>query len=733
MNRAIIEKELTQGVVPIGTPKAYQYEQALVESAVATVQQGITDITVKAETEKAELNSYAETQKTEISTLGQGYVDEANIILNAIRNEYGYPFVASTVADMTDPTKIYVYVGSETGYVNGDWYYYDGTAWVSGGVYNAVVVQTDTTLTQAGVPADAKATGDAIALKPNADPTLTISGDAADSKVVGDNFRNTIEVTLGTNLVDPTKFTVGAIMSDGTISTSSSYATYNTSDFVEVEANTDYYFACYNQTPPQTAKSWRKLLLLYDATKTPIADTHQNAEASVLTFNSSTNVKYVRVSSRNTADLQLAKGTTAGSYVPYEEITRVIAKLGDVPMQQVADSVEDVVDAYNVEHKVPVKWTKQLFDRSAVTVGYCATNGNITTSITDYVYTPLIDVSAHGGEFVYFSIDGVAKGARFVTAYDSAQQVLGNDGMDNGSLTAIPYTIPNTVKYIRITYKNPSTNPTYVNFQAEYNEITGYTPYGKYFTYDGRKVGNCLWNKKWAVCGDSFTNGANSGFITDEGRYCGYKKVYPYFIGNRNNMNIVSFFLGGRTLAYPSDGTFHNSLTDPTADCYYQNIPADVDYITIYLGINDGNHSVGSSDDGEDTTGYIGLGTIDDNTTATYYGAWNVVLTWLITNRPFAHIGIIVSNGVRSNEWRMAQINIAKKYGVQYMDLNGDQFSPAMLRTVNPDIPSSVKQALIQKQAVDPDGNITGTINRHPNDQAHEYESYNIEAFLRRL
>lgn len=42
-----------------------------------------------------------------------------------------------TAAAMTDTSKIYVYTGSETGYTNGNWYYYDGSAWVSGGVFNA--------------------------------------------------------------------------------------------------------------------------------------------------------------------------------------------------------------------------------------------------------------------------------------------------------------------------------------------------------------------------------------------------------------------------------------------------------------------------------------------------------------------------------------------------------------------------------------------------------------------
>ena len=69
---------------------------------------------------------------------------------------------ASTAAEMTDISKIYVYIGSEDGYTNGNWYYYDGSAWVSGGVFNAVTVETDSTLTLSNHAADAKAVGDAI-------------------------------------------------------------------------------------------------------------------------------------------------------------------------------------------------------------------------------------------------------------------------------------------------------------------------------------------------------------------------------------------------------------------------------------------------------------------------------------------------------------------------------------------------------------------------------------------
>ncbi len=238
--------------------------------------------------------------------------------------------------------------------------------------------------------------------------------------------------------------------------------------------------------------------------------------------------------------------------------------------------------------------------------------------------------------------------------------------------------------------------------------------------------GNILYGKKWAVCGDSFTAGV-SGNVFEDGEYAGKNKVYPYFIARRNHMEIVSFFEGGRTLAYPADHTFHNSLTDPDAECYYRNIPEDADYITIYLGINDSHHEHGKAKDGEDPTGPIPIGTPEDTGTATYCGAWNEVLSWLIVNRPFAHIGILVSNGCDRDEYRTVQIRMAEKYGIPYIDLNGDRFTPVMIRSRNPAIAEEVKHAVMLKQAVNYPSNT------HPNDEAHAYESVFIEDFLRRI
>lgn len=82
--------------------------------------------------------------------------------ISNLQSLVGSPLTASTAASMTDTNKVYVYTGSETGYTNGNWYYHDGTSWVSGGVYNSVAVDLDSTLTVSGKAPDSKIVGDTI-------------------------------------------------------------------------------------------------------------------------------------------------------------------------------------------------------------------------------------------------------------------------------------------------------------------------------------------------------------------------------------------------------------------------------------------------------------------------------------------------------------------------------------------------------------------------------------------
>ena len=89
-------------------------------------------------------------------------LDAKEAVENEIEAFGGTPLTASAAAGMTNTAKVYVYTGSEAGYTAGHWYYYDGSQWQDGGVYNAVAVVTDATLSQAGRAADAAAVGTAL-------------------------------------------------------------------------------------------------------------------------------------------------------------------------------------------------------------------------------------------------------------------------------------------------------------------------------------------------------------------------------------------------------------------------------------------------------------------------------------------------------------------------------------------------------------------------------------------
>lgn len=183
-------------------------------------------------------------------------------------------------------------------------------------------------------------------------------------------------------------------------------------------------------------------------------------------------------------------------------------------------------------------------------------------------------------------------------------------------------------------------------------------------------AGNILWGKKWFATGDSFTSGGSveeDKYFTD-GSYKGKLKTYPLFIGVRNHMDVTNDAISGSIMALDKSHVADPEHVDantrrPFSYQRYRNIPEDVDYITLWFGINDASHT--------------NLGTIDDATNETFYGAWNVVLEWILTNRPWAHVGMIITNG-SSEAYRKAEREIARKWGIPYLDMTGDDQVPVM-------------------------------------------------------
>ena len=220
---------------------------------------------------------------------------------------------------------------------------------------------------------------------------------------------------------------------------------------------------------------------------------------------------------------------------------------------------------------------------------------------------------------------------------------------------------------------------------------------------------NVLYGKKYVACGDSFTAGdftnvENAADAWDDVRQT--YKTYPWWIADRNGMWLENEAVCGSTM--------HNNGTgDAFSVSRYTAVPADADYITLSFGLNETSAE---------------LGTLEDTTNDTVIGAWNVVLEYLITNMPYAKIGIIIPDGWCTEEMRSALVSVAQYWGIPYLDLKGDASVPLMTGGRYSDATVSAKAVALRNAAFQ----ISDT-DAHPKVKAHEYRSTVIEHFLRSL
>lgn len=243
------------------------------------------------------------------------------------------------------------------------------------------------------------------------------------------------------------------------------------------------------------------------------------------------------------------------------------------------------------------------------------------------------------------------------------------------------------------------------------------------------QASNVLWGKKYVACGDSFTEGDFNHWVDENGltkrespviydEEWGMYKTYPWHIGKRNNMMIINEAKCGSILALDKryvagEAGITIESRNPFSLERYKQIPDDADYCTIWFGINDSAHT--------------NLGTIDDTTNETFYGAWNVILEWMITNRPYMKIGIIVTDADAHSDWRKATRECACKWGIPYLDMMGDVRVPVIMGR-EPELGLCAKAEELRTKSF-----VVSDKNGHPNLKAHEYQSYIIENFLRSL
>ena len=234
---------------------------------------------------------------------------------------------------------------------------------------------------------------------------------------------------------------------------------------------------------------------------------------------------------------------------------------------------------------------------------------------------------------------------------------------------------------------------------------------------------NILYGKKWAVCGDSFVSGDFTGYVDSQGHtgqesdafdpQKGCYKTYPWWISNRNDMTVQLLAQGGNDFTN-IDGATRPFSDSATRQYNYTQIASDCDYITLQFGLNESQL----------TTAQIGTKTDSDNTTL--WGAYNIVLEAIITANPFAKIGIIISDSWMSQTYHDALVEIAKYWGIPYLDLKDGDNIPIMLGGKLREYSTTAKTLRDSAFKV-------GGDNIHPNVKGHEYRSTIIENFLRSL
>lgn len=332
-------------------------------------------------------------------------------------------------------------------------------------------------------------------------------------------------------------------------------------------------------------------------------------------------------------------------------------------------------------------------------------------SIVNYIYGYY--VSSANGEFVASNNSNRTTTGFLSGAYNYSL----NEGYSIENIVAYDLT-GNFLK--RLNSTTEITSDMLIRFSFKKSDDSSFLGNEKIIKSLEKKIvgtGNVLSGKSYTSLGDSFTHGdfANAGedgnttpdteFNDDIYDYdLKMYKTYPWWIAKRNNMKLTNLAVNGA------------KLIDYANEEKLNQIPTDSDYISLKFGINDSHQSVT-------------IGDIDSDDTTTFYGAWNYILTWLITNRQKSKIGLIASNGCDTIEYSNATVEIAKKYGLLCINEEGEEvpyFYRQTFKVQNQNIPSNIVSLRTAQYKVSPK-------NGHPNVEAHKFESAFIENFLRGL
>lgn len=607
-----------------------------------------------------------------------GKDDLKKVPWSAIMGQIGAPYIATTVAGMTDKTRVYVYQGSESGYTSGNWYYWNGSAWTSGGTYNSTAVDTDKTLTQSDKPADSAVVGKEI-------------GSLKESSC--DNH-NLIQVAI--NEFDGYRSLSDQVIEDGGMHCA-------VSDFIPCVPKQKFRYKGFAYANVYSA-------CFFDSNKEIIGHEQYDSKYTYTEVEIPNNCYFVKFqsfgykSSSSIAELDFKWTYSTDlknmlSFPQMEENKKNIVKLEE----KIGNSILKYKDLTSELLTLDVYINKQ---------GNAVNADKGTALGSEYIKVEKGDMFRLTG-YANYRVAGICQ-------YDSNMRFL-KAQLYSEDNTGYIYTnheieIDENTAYIRLCAYGISS----YKYKIEKKCIVSlYDFINDYIDTDNEYDGNILKGKKWTACGDSFTEGDFTGFVDENGLsgknspviYDGNRgmyKTYPWWIAERNNMTLINEAKCGTTITNAFNGE-----RNPFSVSRYKAIPTDTDYITLMFGLNETN----LTDDQ--------IGSKTDTSNTTLWGAYNIVFEYFLTNMPLAKIGVIISDAWMNEKYANAVKEICKYWGIPYLDLKFDISIPM---GIDGRVGVSQKAKELRNKAF----KVTDS-NGHPNVDAHKYRSTIIENWLRSL
>ena len=371
---------------------------------------------------------------------------------------------------------------------------------------------------------------------------------------LNDDLNNIAKYIVGENLANNNDIVPGFIQSDGTISTAGSYANYVTTDYIELESNTNYVISLFLQSTLQQVSGQRIGTLLFDGEYSPVSASFVNQIDNTRVI-SSGNYKYIRISFPNVSPnylyVQIQKGSTNTPYEAYNETWLLKANLelnGEAISQQ---------DAFDAKVSKVKHISKNLINPSEIETGKLIDSNYNLANASSYDTTGFIPVQA-GQDIV------VSPKTRVYALYDTNKTGI---YYNNNTVYTYQTITPSQDGYIRFSLWATDTSTA----QAEYGSTpTSFVPYdnNKYFE-ENVKLSDTMIAEIEGLTNKGSLQVVIAGSSVIVNNEDGLSRFYVLAKSNQNrNFNYLNATLNGTTIKDSTDDIAPQRLRINTNDAW---------------------------------------------------------------------------------------------------------------------------------------------------------------------